>query len=437
METTPPRRPRIVAASLPPRYRPYSGSRGQADVLRLARGLARLVVVEWDIVNDTLTWQSPPDWLLGPRPPGGYPLFPDLVHPEDKAHFLRRRMEEEEITYRILRTDGQVVWAAARAKVYRSPDGEPERLVAVIQDISDRKRVETELLAQRERMRMVHEVAGLHSVDWDVEADTLSWNDDPRTLLGDPPASGTYPTFAEMVHPDDRALYLARRAAALVGEGPATQEFRIVRTDGATRWLSVRQRPGSGAGTKGRALLAVQDISEREQLTYLAQHDSLTGLPNRHLFRDRLRQATARAKREQRRVAVMFLDLDRFKQVNDNLGHGAGDVLLRLVGERWAACLRKTDTVARVGGDEFAVIVEGFQTRDQVTWVAEKLLTSLDAPFDLDGTSASVGVSIGIALLPEDGEADEVLLQKADTAMYQAKRNRGGSRYAGDLLEAK
>lgn len=405
-------------------------------MLRLARGLAHLIVVEWDIVHDTLTWRSPPDWLLGPRPPDGYPVFRDQVHPEDRAHFLRRRMDEEEITYRVLRTDGQLVWVAAQAKVYRDADGKPERLVAVLQDISDRKRVEGELLAQRERMRIVHEVAGLHSVDWDVEADTLSWNADPAPLLGDPPVGGPYPPFADMVHPDDRALYLARRAAALAGDGPASQEFRIVRTDGGIRWLSVRQRLGSGR-TKGRALLAVQDISEREQLTYLAQHDSLAGLPNRHLFRDRLRQATARAKREQRRVAVMFLDLDRFKQVNDTLGHAAGDVLLRLVSERWAACLRKTDTVARVGGDEFAVIVEGFQTRDQVTRVAEKLLVSLEAPLVLDGTLASVGVSIGIALHPEDGEAEEALLQRADTAMYQAKRNHGGFRYAGDLLEAK
>lgn len=337
----------------------------------------------------------------------------------------------------MVRTDGQLVWVAAQAKVYRDADGKPERLVAVLQDVSDRKRVEGELLAQRERLRMVQEVAGLHSVDWDVETDTLSWNADPAPLLGDPPAGGPYPPFADMVHPDDRSLYLARRAAALAGEGPASQEFRIVRTDGATRWLSVRQRLGAGAGAKGRALLAVQDISEREQLTYLAQHDSLTGLPNRHLFRDRLRQATARAKREQRRVAVMFLDLDRFKQVNDSLGHAAGDVLLRLVGERWGACLRKTDTVARVGGDEFAVIVEGFHAREQVTIVAEKLVAALGGTFDLDGAHASVGVSIGIALHPEDGEAEEALLQRADTAMYQAKRNHGGFRYAGDLLEAK
>lgn len=436
MESTPPRRSRFAAASLPPGYRSADSAKAQADVLRLARGLARLIVVEWDIVNDTLTWRSPPEWLLGPRPPEGYPLFRELVHPEDRAHFLRRRMDEEEITYRVIRTDGQLVWVAAQAKVYRDADGKPEGLVAVLQDISDRKRVEGELLAQRERLRMVHEVAGLHSVDWDVETDTLSWNADPAPLLGDPPAGGPYPPFAEMVHPDDRALYLARRAAALAGEGPATQEFRIVRTDGGIRWLSVRQRLGAGR-TKGRALLAVQDISEREQLTYLAQHDSLTGLPNRHLFRDRLRQATARARREQRRVAVMFLDLDRFKQVNDSLGHAAGDRLLRMVSERWGACLRKTDTVARVGGDEFAVIVEGFQSRDQVTVVAQKLVATLEQTFDLDGTPASVGVSIGIALLPDDGDADDALLQKADTAMYQAKRNGGGFRYASDLLEAK
>ena len=168
-----------------------------------------------------------------------------------------------------------------------------------------------------------------------------------------------------------------------------------------------------------------------------AHIDGLTGLPNRHLFRDRLHQALARSSRETRRVAVMFLDLDRFKQVNDGLGHAAGDLLLRLVSERWSGCLRKTDTVARVGGDEFAVVVECFQHLHQVTRVAEKLVEALNSPFDLNGTPASIGVSIGIALHPEDGGADDDLLRVADAAMYRAKRDNGGYRYADEAYEAK
>ncbi len=409
-----------------------SAASDQRDVMGLAQGLARLVVLDWDVASDTCCWRSSPEWLLGPVPlDGGYPPLEEMVHPEDRAHFLRVRATEEEAVYRVVRTDGDLVWVAARAKVFRGPEGQPERVLAVLQDISAHKRVEIELMEQRERLRMVHELAGLHSVEWEVNEDRLIWNSDPEPILGRLPVGGRYPAYSQMVHPDDRELFLARRDAIRSGMGP-TLEFRIIRTDGQVRWLSVRQQVfGDGARSPGRVWLAVQDISERERYAFLAQHDPVTGLPNRTLFLDRLRQSLARAARDSRSVAVMFLDLDRFKQVNDTLGHDMGDLLLQHVGARLSACLRKVDTVARLGGDEFTVIIEGFKEPEQVTRVAQKILAALNSPFDLDGTAVTISSSIGIALHPEDAAGEDELLKRADEAMYRAKQQRNGFRYAG------
>lgn len=403
----------------------------QGDILELAQGLARLLILDWEVSSDSLSWRSSPGWLLGPAPRGGYLPFREMVHQEDRSHFLRSRMQSEEFVFRVVRTDGEVTWVAARAKPYVGADGRPERVVAVLQDISDRKRVELELREQREHLQMVHEVAGLHSVEWEIGEDRLIWNDDPEPILGELPASGRYPLYTQMVHPDDRELFLARRDGALSGAGPETQEFRIIRTDGEIRWLSVRQRVlDSRAARPGRTRIAIQDISEREHLAFLAQHDVVTGLPNRSLFQDRLRQGLARGCRESRRIAVMFLDLDRFKEVNDTFGHDVGDVLLKEVGARLTQCLRKVDTVARLGGDEFTVIIEGFKERAQVTRVAQKILGTLCEPFDVNGKRISISGSIGIALHPDDALTEQDLLRRADEAMYRAKQERNHFRYA-------
>lgn len=322
MSSDVPRRSRLPAA---PAAQPGVD---QGDILELAQGLARLLILDWEVSSDSLSWRSSPAWLLGPAPRGGYLPFREMVHSEDRSHFLRSRGRSEEFVFRVVRTDGEVIWVAARAKPYLGADGRPERVIAVLQDISDRKRVETELREQREHLQMVQEVAG--------------------------------------------------------------------------------------------------------HLAYMAQHDVVTGLPNRSLFQDRLRQGLARGCRESRRIAVMFLDLDRFKEVNDTFGHDVGDVLLKEVGARLTRCLRKVDTVARLGGDEFTVIIEGFTERAQVTRIAQKILGTLCEPFDVNGRRISISGSIGIALHPDDALTEHDLLRRADEAMYRAKQERNHFRYASD-----
>jgi diguanylate cyclase (GGDEF)-like protein len=156
-----------------------------------------------------------------------------------------------------------------------------------------------------------------------------------------------------------------------------------------------------------------------EQVTHLAHHDGLTGLPNRTLFYDRLNQAIARAKRDKESVAVLFLDLDGFKKINDTLGHASGDVLLIEAAKRIQSCVRESDTVARMGGDEFTAILCNVGNGKEI--VAQKILDTIRQPFMLADQSCSVGVSIGIAIYPDSGGNAEDLVKVADTAMYLAK----------------
>lgn len=164
-----------------------------------------------------------------------------------------------------------------------------------------------------------------------------------------------------------------------------------------------------------------------ERLTYLAQYDQLTGLVNRTLFRDRLIQAMARSKRLQQPLGLMLLDLDRFKQVNDTMGHAVGDELLNAVARRLQDCVREVDTVARMGGDEFTIILEGLSCEQDISIIARRITESLADPFQLKDHVASIGVSIGITVYPSDDHEIDELLKHADTAMYRAKQQGGSS----------
>ncbi|MBI0538389.1 EAL domain-containing protein [Roseomonas sp. KE2513] len=176
-----------------------------------------------------------------------------------------------------------------------------------------------------------------------------------------------------------------------------------------------------------------------ERASYLAAHDLLTGLPNRGLFTDRLRQALALARRDAEPLAVLCLDLDRFKEVNDTLGHAAGDRLLQEVAKRLSAVVRESDTLARLGGDEFAIIQPKARQPEAADALARRLIAALEAPVDLGGDWASVGVSIGIAMVDQSGSADLTqLMRDADLALYQAKEGgRGGYRFFSPEMNRK
>ncbi|MEW5836719.1 MAG: diguanylate cyclase [Pseudomonadota bacterium] len=178
---------------------------------------------------------------------------------------------------------------------------------------------------------------------------------------------------------------------------------------------------------------AIERKQIQAQLNHMALYDHLTDLPNRTLFRDRLATALSLARREVGRVAMLYLDLDRFKDVNDQRGHGTGDQLLREVSKRLLGCVRESDTVARLSGDEFAILLPRIEQHEDALRVAEKLRRAMHQPFDMPGGAAQVSASIGIALYPDHGENEDALLKRADDAMYAAKR-RGGNRLLMSLV---
>lgn len=237
--------------------------------------------------------------------------------------------------------------------------------------------------------------------------------------------------------------------AVLAGAAETKDVQRHQGSDGQTRWVERIGAPLRGpAGEILGVVESSRDITEhldltsrlkeREvQLEHLAHHDGLTGLPNRVLFADRLKQAMLQAHREHQQVAVLFLDIDRFKVINNTLGHPAGDQLLKQAAQRMRQLVREGDTVARLGGDEFAILLGALEHGDRAGLVAHKLLTSFAEPFNVAGQSRYVSASIGISLYPEDGEDVEVLERNADAAMYRAKdQGRGSFRFYTEEMTA-
>jgi len=217
-------------------------------------------------------------------------------------------------------------------------------------------------------------------------------------------------------------------AQALQGH-PVTYQRTHTLQNGEIRYLEIKLLPHIGDQGKVLGCFAVTtDITEHklteERIQRVAHHDSLTGLPNRLLFHDRLDQAMSLAKRGSRQFALLYLDLDRFKPVNDSLGHAAGDELLQAVAARIRHQVRESDTVARVGGDEFTVILPDITKREEAETVARKIIAAVATPFQLGGRqrSVAIGISIGIAVYPADARDADALVTAADTAMYNAKQ---------------
>ncbi len=321
-----------------------------------------------------------------------------------------------------------------------------EYFSTIARDISERIELEQRLTRSRDLyLGLFHDFPDLvwfSGTDGQAEYFNHSWLEfsghSIERLLGN--------RWLDCLHPEDRDKVMAAQAMTLNGGGRFEIEYRLRRADGAYRWMLGQGQPyhdldGEFAGIVGTC----RDITERKrldaELERLASHDVLTNLPNRSLLQDRIAQALAFARRQKLRAAVMFLDLDRFKTVNDTLGHHVGDHLLVGVAERLCACLREGDTVARVGGDEFVVVLPDIGESEDlagVDGVADKLMKSLAAPFMIDGQELFVSGSLGISIYPRDGTDIATLLKHADIAMYRAKdKGRNNHQYYATEMNAR
>ena len=286
------------------------------------------------------------------------------------------------------------------------------------------------LEGERERLALALDGSRLAMWDLDLEHGTVTLSAEWARMLGDPPGE-TRTTAVELLErvPEEEHVLIHDATTRLLG-GESDQydvEHRVRRADGAWLWIrsrgQVMRRSADGKALRVNGTNA--DITlrkEQEQrLREQAFTDSVTGLPNRRLMIDRVQVAIARARRANEQFALVYLDLDGFKPVNDRLGHEAGDELLRRVGERLGSCVRESDTVARVGGDEYAVLLDPLRSPQDADLVVAKIRAVLAARFELAGAEAAIGASIGIAIYPRDGREVVELLRTADAAMYRDK----------------
>jgi diguanylate cyclase (GGDEF)-like protein/PAS domain S-box-containing protein len=436
------------------------------------------VIRDWDLVTDELWWNENLAKVFGrSRETAGSSVksWYEGIHPDDQGrviagvhHLIASGDDNWRDEYRFRRHDGSFAHVLDRGHVIRDGAGRAVRMIGAMADISSRKRAEERIHTQALQQRLIAEFGQQAFASADLEdvlngavelvsvtlkvkyCSVLELEPDGKQLVIKASSgwSGEYQGRRTVpVRPGSRVdLVLSRREPLAIGDLTADPRF----SNSPLVKLGVRsgiQVPIFGtAGTFGilsaHALearhfseedvtflqsvanilaVAIERKSAEQRLAYLAQFDALTGLPNRHLFHDRLLQTIAHARRNGHPMAVLFIDLDRFKLVNDTQGHSAGDKLLKEAAARLSECVRGVDTVGRFGGDEFGAIVADLSKPGDAGVVAQKVLDAIAQPFKLDERDTYVSASVGITLFPADGDNPEALVMNADTAMYRAK----------------
>jgi diguanylate cyclase (GGDEF)-like protein/PAS domain S-box-containing protein len=411
--------------------RPYRALERAQENLELAVRASQTGLWDWNLQTHEVSFS--PSWKaqLGFEPQelsDSFATWESLLHPEDRAAAIERaqrfaadpQARHYESEFRMRHKDGSYHWILARGEKQFDAQGRPFHLLGSHTDLTERKRAEdrfqSAVRASPTAMVMVDATGRIVLTN----ARTEAMFGHPASALIGQPIEVLLPTAHQGHHPQLVQHFVAHASERKMGEG---RDLSARRADGSTFRVEVSLTPIDGQ--EGRYVLAsVVDLTERlqaeQRINQLIHYDALTGLPNRTLLDDRVTQAIAKAAREQQSVAVMFLDLDHFKNVNDTLGHRVGDLLLIEVGQRLREAVRESDTVARVGGDEFVMLLPEV-TADGAARIATKLLHALAEPLRVDGHDLSITPSIGVALYPDDGVDFATLYQRSDTAMYRAK----------------
>jgi diguanylate cyclase (GGDEF)-like protein/PAS domain S-box-containing protein len=388
---------------------------------------------------------TPAEWIAR------YDHREELIHPDDRDRVVSAREHSIEtgdpfrVEYRGLHRDGSVVWIREEAILIRGGDDAPRSWLGILMD-------QSELLEARVGLRdarsmygaLVEQIPAIVYVDVADESMVSTYvSPQIEEILGVSPERylAEPDLWTSMLHPDDRARALETYTRERDAGEPLTMEYRLIAPDGRVVWFQdsavvLKDETGRPTSVQGVMLDVTERKRAEERLAYLAYHDHLTSLPNKAMFDELLELAIARADRNEQGVAVLTLDVDNFKLVNDSLGHEAGDQLIAALAERLREATRDTDLIARQGGDEFLLLLAdldpspGFGGRDGVTLaavhVAQRVQEMLRAPFVLEGTELYATVSIGIGHYPADAADAGQLLRNADAAMFRAKQSGPG-----------
>lgn len=401
-------------------------------LLNEAQEVASLGNWSLDLETGQALWSDMEYRLLGYVPgavEANVENFLRAVHPDDRARVkaeMERAMQAGEqrpyrVEHRVVLPEGERI-VEERGRVTFSPEGKPLRMFGTTLDITERQ------LAIREAMQRNSEMEAIFQALPDLyfrmarDGTILDYRAQQAHELYVPPEEFLGRRIQDILPPEPGRQFLEKRAELERSGEMQTYEYQLQVPLGLRTFEARLTRLSNGSDD---LVAVVRDITERkrveEEIRYRANYDQLTGLPNRDLLVERLTQAIRQSQRGHRHLALLFVDLDHFKQVNDTLGHALGDHLLQQAAERLRHCVRESDTVARQGGDEFVVLLQDIEHPRDAAQVASKIIDLLEDPFLLDGHAAHIGASVGITLYPEDGEDVLTLFRNADLAMYRAK----------------
>jgi len=365
----------------------------------------------------------------------------ELTHPNERdalyanyAAAVKGLIPEYRAEHRIRTRSGQWKWILSHGKVMeRAPNGYALRMIGTNADITERKRAEDQIRESEQRFRDVVDASGEYVWETDGERRYRFLSKRAESVLGHPIEHLLGHRPGDFMPPGEPQRVSRWIAANSVPGGAFTDlEHMTVTESGEIRWQWVSCKPvldetGAVIAFRGTGANITERKRHEARIEQLATRDALTGLPNRALLQDRLAHAVAGERRERGLLATMFIDVDRFKTINDSLGHHIGDALLQQTAARLVSCVREEDTVARSGGDEFVVVAARMRQAEDAAQLARTILRRLNAPYVVDGHQLVATCSIGISLYPGDGNDVDLLLKHADTAMYHAKAAGGDS----------
>lgn len=407
--------------------------------LELAQKVGAIGSYDYDIIKDAAYWSNQMYVVYGIENVEQFvPTFDsisELAHPDDREKFERvvlsaiNERSDFSFEYRILRKDGTIIYVYNQAEVILDKNEKPVRFIGTVQDITKRKTAELKLVESENQIEHIFD--NLEVGIWSLDVKKAEYN---LLSKGFEVITGYSPTdfvnritWDSLIHPDDYNEYQTNQKKKEKGEN-LYHQYRIIHRNGEVVWVQDQTLPvlnNDGEVIRIDGIIAnITDQKEYEKkIQYLAFHDYLTKLPNRMLFETKINELLAADDKNRKRFSVLYLDLDRFRNINESLGHQIGDKLLFEFGQRINMLLNQNSLFTRLGGDEFGIVLWDYEEIDYPTNVAKLIIDSLDQPFLIEEFELLITTSVGISSFPENGKTIEEIIKNADAALYRAKAN--------------